>query len=249
VSVPRVNRGLTLSVHVTIKEELSLTMHRDGGLENYELKGVLDLRVNDASVSKVKLALAQNDYSDLQFKQHPNVAKFVGSGEKVIALRDQSRAFPVGQGLGVLRWRLTTKDESHVPLTVTVWPQPRGDGTSDVAVEYELEASQLELKNLVISIPMPPNALPAVTGDDVNWSADRGAFVWTVDTVNADAPTGSLEFHCEGDADAFFPVNVGFAAAGSLANVDVASATLVESGQPTDFSQEKILTVDKYEIV
>jgi hypothetical protein len=224
-------------------------MHRDGGLEAYELKGVLDLVVNDASVSKVKLALTPNDYSDLQFRQHPNVAKFTNSGDKIIALKDQSRAFPVGQGLGVLRWRMSSKDESNVPLTVTVWPQPRGDGTSDVAVEYELEASQLSLKNVVISIPIPHDALPVVTGDDANWSADRGAFVWTIDSVDADAPNGSLEFRCNGDADTFFPVNVGFAASGSLANMDVSAANLVESGAPTSFSQEKILTVDKYEIV
>lgn len=38
---------------------------------------------------------------------------------------------------------------------VTVWPQPSGDGTSDVAVEYELEASHLTLRNVVISIPIP----------------------------------------------------------------------------------------------
>ena len=38
---------------------------------------------------------------------------------------------------------------------VTVWPQARGDGSSDVAVEYELEASHLELRNVVISVPIP----------------------------------------------------------------------------------------------
>jgi hypothetical protein len=45
--------------------------------------------------------------------------------------------------------------------------------------------------------------------------------VWTIDTIDSENPTGSLEFKCEGDADAFFPVNVGFVAAGYLADVDV----------------------------
>lgn len=130
-------------------------MHRDGGLQNFELKGDLDLRISDADYAKLKLTLAPNDYSDLQFRQHPNVAKFAPKGDKVIALKDASRSFPVGQGLGVLRWRLSSKDESNVPVTVTVWPQGRGDGTSDVAVEYELEATHLTLRNLVISIPIP----------------------------------------------------------------------------------------------
>lgn len=47
--------------------------------------------------------------------------------------------------------------------------------------------------------------------------------MWTIDTVDSDSPSGSLEFKCEGDADAFFPVNVGFVAAGSLGNVDVST--------------------------
>lgn len=132
-----------------------MTLLRDGGCQSLELKGDLDLRVSDAATSKIRLNLVGNDYSDLQFKQHPNVAKFPPSGDKVIALKDPSRAFPVGQGLGVLRWRMAGKDESKVPLNVTVWPQPRGDGGSDVAVEYELEAGHLELQNVVISIPIP----------------------------------------------------------------------------------------------
>lgn len=65
-----------------------------------------------------------------------------------------------------------------------------------------------------------PNSLPSVTGE-ADWRADRNAFIWTIDTIDSENPTGSLEFKCEGDADAFFPVSVGFVAAGSLADVDV----------------------------
>jgi hypothetical protein len=93
-----------------------VSMSRDGGLDAFELKGDLDLRVTDPALAKLRLTLAKKDYADLQFKQHPNVAKFSGP-DKVIALKDPSRSFPVGQGLGVLRWRMTSKDESNVPLT------------------------------------------------------------------------------------------------------------------------------------
>ena len=207
------------SVHVTIKEQLAVTLLRDGGVKSFELKGDLDLRITEAPLAKIRLTLAPNDYSELQFKQHPNVAKFTGN-DKVIALKDPNRSFPVGQGLGVLRWRMSAKDESNVPLSITCWPQPRGDGSSDVAVEYELEARHLTLRNVVISIPIPADSLPSVAGE-ADWRAERNAFVWTIDTIDAENSSGSLEFKCEGDADAFFPVSVGFVAAGSLANVDV----------------------------
>ena len=65
-----------------------------------------------------------------------------------------------------------------------------------------------------------PNSLPSVTGE-ADWRADRNACVWTIDTIDGENPSGSLEFKCEGDSDAFFPVSVGFVAAGSLADVDV----------------------------
>ncbi|ORX33279.1 hypothetical protein BD324DRAFT_640344 [Kockovaella imperatae] len=211
------------SIHLTIKEQLSVTLLRDGGVKSFELKGDLDLRIAEPSLAKLRLTLAPNDYSELQFKQHPNVAKFSGS-EKIIALKDANRSFPVGQGLGVLRWRMSAKDESNVPLSITCWPQPRGDGTSDVAIEYELEATHLTLRNVVISIPIPTDSLPSVTGD-ADWRAERNAFVWTIDTVDSENPSGSLEFKCDGDADAFFPVSVGFVAAGSLANLEVSQAT------------------------
>lgn len=92
------------------------------------------------------------------------------------------------------------------------------------------------------------DALPVVTGDG-NWQADRGFFTWTIDEVDPNEPSGSLEFRSEGDADSFFPVNVGFAAAGSLANVGIVAAKGAVDGSEIVFSQEQVLTVDKYEIV
>ncbi|WOO77868.1 Coatomer subunit delta [Vanrija pseudolonga] len=233
-------------IHVLIKEQLDVTLLRDGGLKEFELKGELQLQHTNADLAKVKLELAAEDLSEVQFKQHPSLAKFAGSGTKVVALKDASRSFPAN--VSVLRWRLVSKDESKVPLTVTVWPQPRGDGTSDVAIEYELEASHLTLRNVVISIPIPHDAFPVVTGEG-DWQAERGFFTWTIPEVDANEPSGSLEFRSEGDADTFFPVNVGFAAAGSLANVGIVAAKGAVDGSEIVFSQEQVLTVDKYEIV
>jgi coatomer subunit delta len=38
---------------------------------------------------------------------------------------------------------------------VNCWPSPAGDGTYDVNVEYELMAEHLELKDVIVSIPLP----------------------------------------------------------------------------------------------
>ena len=94
---------------------------REGGLKSMELQGDMNLQLSDPAHAKVKLALAplSEDFSasEIQFKQHPHVAKFGATGDRVVALKDPSRSFPVGQSLAVLKWRYTGKDESHVPLS------------------------------------------------------------------------------------------------------------------------------------
>lgn len=136
----------------------------------------MNLQVSDPALAKIKLALsplnADFTSSELQFKQHPNVAKFGPTGERVVALKDPARSFPVSQSLAVLKWRYTGKDETHVPLSskqfyaleshtlsnispVNCWPTPSNDGTCEVNIEYELENDSLVLHDVVISIPLP----------------------------------------------------------------------------------------------
>ena len=107
------------SVHIVIREKLSLALNRDGGLDSLELKGDLDLRISNPDSTKVILQLSTSEAfgNDLQFKTHPRIDKKAWTESKKIQLRDLKQAFPVKQGLAVLKWRLTTKDESVVPLS------------------------------------------------------------------------------------------------------------------------------------
>lgn len=108
------------SVHAVIRENIELELVREGGLNTLELRGDLNLQISDASLARVKLILAEPTTTfgpELQFKQHPNVGKFAANKERVIALKDPSRSFPVGQSLAVLKWRYAGKDETYVPLS------------------------------------------------------------------------------------------------------------------------------------
>lgn len=113
------------SIHVAIREQLSITLNQSGGLKSLNLKGDLNLLISDPIYTKIRLALAphsQEDYgNDLQFKYHPNLFKGLeaekGALESEIKLKDAGRSWPVGQPLGVLRWKLSSKDESFVPLS------------------------------------------------------------------------------------------------------------------------------------
>ena len=92
-----------------------------------ELKGDMNLQISDPSLAHVRLVLAQptTDFgSALQFKQHPNVAKFTPGKDRVVALKDPARPFPVGQALAVLKWRYAGLDESYVPLSGNISLSP-----------------------------------------------------------------------------------------------------------------------------
>lgn len=167
------------SVHIIIKEQIALSLLRDGGVQSIELKGDMNIQVTDPAQAHLRITLASpsTDFggSNLQFKQHPNVAKFIPGQPRVVALKDPSRALPVGQSLAVLKWRYAGTDESNVPLSsecllfclqihptelyatflVNCWPSPSNDGTCEVSIEYELENDNVTLYDVVISIPLP----------------------------------------------------------------------------------------------
>lgn len=72
-----------------------------------------------------------------------------------IGLKDGSKGFPLNQSLGVLKWRFVSQNESAIPLSVNCWPTPNNSGGFDVNIEYQLERSDIELKNVSIIIPIP----------------------------------------------------------------------------------------------
>jgi hypothetical protein len=114
-------------VHIVVKEQISLSLAREGGLKSMELKGDMNLQISDSSLAHIKLALASpsTDFgNDLQFKQHPSVAKFAPGQERIVAMKDPSRAFPVGLQGVVLKWRYAGKDESYVPLSSASFENP-----------------------------------------------------------------------------------------------------------------------------
>ncbi|TFY83354.1 hypothetical protein EWM64_g672 [Hericium alpestre] len=243
------------SVHIITKEHINLALSREGGLESMELKGDMNLRVADPDLARIKVTLlpSSTDFgSELQFKQHPNVGKFVANKERIIALKDPARGFPVNQSLAVLKWRYAGKDESYVPLSINCWPTPSNDGSCDVNIEYELENEAVTLHDLVISIPLPDGSYPTVASHTGEWQLNPSSHSldWSVPLVNAEERSGSMEFSVGGDdVAAFFPVKVHFVGQGNTVGVRVGSVTHVDSGEEVVFSEDATVTIDDYSVV
>ncbi|GAA5905589.1 hypothetical protein JCM8208_005779 [Rhodotorula glutinis] len=249
-------------VHLVVREALSLALNRDGGISSLSLKGDLDLRINAADYAAVVLRLpspASGAYpkaNDLQFKTHPNVDKAAWAQRGEIRLKEGKKGFPIGQGLGVLKWRMTGTDESVVPLSINCWPSA-DSGSLTVNLEYELENPSLSLHNVVISIPLPAGAEPSISEAPAHGSytvnPHSGHLEWTIDEVSEAAGTasGSLEFEAQGDdADACFPVAIDFVSQKSMCGVEVLGVSNPATDSASvDYSLDSLLGVDRYEVV
>ncbi|KAG2237189.1 hypothetical protein BDF21DRAFT_356700 [Thamnidium elegans] len=239
------------SVHIDIEERVSVIANKDGGLEQMEVRGVLTLKISDPASARISLALQANDESSIQFKTHPNVDKSAFKDQHIVQMRDLSRPFPANQNLEVVKWKMSTRDETAVPLTITCWPSPAGNGTCDVNVEYELENSDLELREVVISIPLPAEPTAEVTQADGSYFVDRSRRVleWQLPVINSSNKSGLLECSIPGDdANAFFPVTVSFISDKLICGVDVLDITNVENNSPAPFSKEIIMAAEDYVI-
>jgi hypothetical protein len=68
------------------------------------------------------LQVQTGDNQAVSFKTHPNMNKELFANEYILGLKDPNRPFPTGQasdaaGVGLLKWRMQSTDESIVPQT------------------------------------------------------------------------------------------------------------------------------------
>ena len=45
-------------------------------------------------------------------------------------------------------------------IVVNMWPSPVGDGSTDVNIEYEIDANNHPLEDVTITIPLPMYSYP-----------------------------------------------------------------------------------------
>ena len=93
----------------------------------------------------------------------------------------------------MLRWRLQGSDmsakEALLPLVINCWPESNR-GSMNVNVEYSLERPDLELSEVVITIPLGGSgAAPQIVnqdGDRYHHDAREGLLQWHMDMIGAD---------------------------------------------------------------
>ncbi|TRY72377.1 hypothetical protein TCAL_04742 [Tigriopus californicus] len=241
----------TESVHAKLEEKITVTANRDGGLESMELSGIMTLRITDDQFGRIKLQLQNPTNKGIQMQTHPNIDKELLKTRAQIGLKNSGKPFPLSTDVGVLKWRYTTTEESNIPLSINCWPSDNGQGGCDVNIEYELEQEQLELNDVVISIPIPHGVnAPVVAECDGAYTYEkRGALLWQLPVIDSSNKTGSMEFSCGGNADDFFPIHVSFYSKKTYSEIKVLDCLDVDSEAPVKYSSETLFIPDKYDIV
>lgn len=208
-------------IHCTLAESISAKLSREGAMESFEVKGDLQLRVTDPSLTQIKLDLSVDDSRGAQYSTHPRVDKPLFNSTKVIQLKDTSKGFPANQSIGVMRWRYTAKSgEVELPLTLTAWVNQGADDSYSVTVEYELTGDDA-LRDVIVTIPYATSE-PAVSSFDAVYEISGDSLDWNIGAIDPDNPNGSFEFEAQADSDsAFFPMQVRFSKTKPFVDVDV----------------------------
>ena len=236
-------------VHLNVAEKITVEASRDGGVENFEVKGIINMLVSDQDMAEVKVKLNMESGRKIPFQTHPNVDKKQFK-QNVIALKS-GRPFPVGTEVGVVKWRFQSTDEEDIPLTVNCWPTVNNDGSANLNIDYELVNTDLVLEDVSISLPVPSAPVVGSIDGDYHYDRREGTFEWSNAQVSEDNAEGSLEFSVKdvGSADDFFPVTVNFTCKTTFAGISIETVVGLADDEDVTFSQETCLETDSYEYV
>ena len=137
-------------IEITISERLMVTLDRDGAMKKFEVKGDMEVVVNDPDSTQCVIETNVNPKRKLEFgkptwKVHPRMNSTEWK-KGVLCLKDLQKKFKVGRSnkTAILRWRMATKDEDRLPLTIEFWPEQESGA---VTVSAQWEASRLHRAN------------------------------------------------------------------------------------------------------
>ncbi|KAF2222472.1 hypothetical protein BDZ85DRAFT_128494 [Elsinoe ampelina] len=237
-------------LHITVAETISAKLSREGSLESFEVKGDLQLRISDASMTQVKIGLQIGDSRGAQLNSHPRVDKNVFKNDKVIQLQDTTKGFPVNNSIGVMRWRLQAKpgEVSDPPITFTAWVNEGSPGNYNVTLEYELTGGDT-LQDVSVSIPFA-TAEPSVSSFDAVYEVSGDSIDWNIGEVSESNSSGSFEFEAQAESESeFFPMGIRFAKTQPFIDIDVSSVSLFNIDQDVPFSKDIKSVAESYFVV
>ncbi|CAI7878493.1 unnamed protein product [Closterium sp. NIES-53] len=172
-------------ITILVEEKVVVVWKRDGGLENMEVQGTMALTVLKEEDAFIRIQIEGGHDKSFQFKTHPNIDKALYGSQNILGLKDPNRPFPTGSPLGILKWRMQSKDETVVPISINCWPSVSG---ADTYVNIEYEATQaFDLRHVVVEIPLPAlREAPTLKDYDgePRYDSRRSVLEWCIDLID-----------------------------------------------------------------
>jgi len=195
-------------VKVEISEQINAKLEVEGGLTG-EVEIVGDFKVTVLDPSKADLVsfkLSPQDQS-FKYKVHPNLNK-AQHANNILEVRDASKAYRANVEAPLLKWRLTSSNEDLMPVTLSFFSSQTPEGTQ-INLEYEMTAGDINLEDIHITFPCPPSGRPAIAdcspGEAV-YDAGNQQVHWHIPSMSKnDGGEGSLEFTAAADLASLVP--------------------------------------------
>lgn len=238
-------------VHIKKEERLIAIVSRDGGVRNFELHGLISLRISNENYQKIVLQF-NTESGNIPLQTHPNIDKELFKTNRLIGLKNPTKPFPLDSEVGLLKWTLQSQEESAIPLSLNCWPSENGFGGCDVNIEYNLEHADLELNNVTVTVPLPFGNAPVIQecSGVYSYEPKKNVLIWSVAIIDSSNPTGSIEFEApKSVASDFFPIKVDFTSKSSFNKIKPLEIRIVDDNNPVKFTTETSLFTGNYEIV
>ena len=236
---------LTLS----LDEKITVNMNREGAVESCEVKGILNLTANTDAGAVAVIAVNKAQLPPtFNFATHPKVDKKVYERQGILSLKG-GKGFPVGRGVGILRWSYGNDDAA--PISINCWPEDEGNGRILVSIEMELTSMNLVLHDVNILLPLGTQNPPSIESIDGQMKHDpaAGMMCWHFDTVDVNNSSGSLEFSVDGtNPEVFFPIQIGFRSETLLCPIVITGVTNSSTGAPIPNETTKAFTPESYHV-
>ena len=235
---------------LALEEKITVSMNRECAVEACEVKGILNLTANtdDGAAAVISVNKAQLPPT-FNYATHPKVDKKGYEQQGLLSLKG-GKGFPVGRGVGILRWSYNNDDAA--PISINCWPEDEGNGRIMVSIEMELTKPDLVLHDVNILLPLGTADPPAIESIDGVYKHDpaAGMMCWHFDVVDGNTnSSASLEFSVPGNnAEAFFPIQVGFRSETLLCPIVVTGVSNSSSGSPIPNQMTKTFIPESYQV-
>jgi hypothetical protein len=235
---------------LVLEEKITVNMNREGAVEACDVKGILNLTANTDAGAAAIIAVNKTQLpSSFTFATHPKVDKKEYEQKGLLSLKG-GKGFPVGRGVGILRWSYGNEDAA--PISINCWPEDEGTGRILVSIEMELTRKDLVLHDVNILLPLGTTVAPSIESIDGVYKHDpaAGMMCWHFDKVDASTNTsGSMEFSIPGNnPEAFFPIQIGFRSETLLCPIVVTGVTNASTGAPIPNQMSKSFAPDSYQV-